>query len=54
MKIAQLEKERKKITMAVRIENIQYAEENLDQWWQEKVFKLHPEIFTSLFTLKTA
>jgi hypothetical protein len=38
MRLAQLDKERKKTNLDVKIENTQYAEENLDQWWNGKVF----------------
>lgn len=53
MRVAQLDKERKKINIPVKIENTQYAEENLDEWWVNKVSLFHHATYTKLFTTQT-
>ncbi len=36
----QVEQEMKRLTVPVEVRDVQYAEENLEDWWGQKVFSL--------------
>lgn len=48
MKQLQLEKQRKKIDFEIKVEAIQYAEENVNQYF-DKVFEISPNTYHRLF-----
>ncbi len=53
MRHVQMEQEMKRLTVPVEVKAVQYAEENLTEWWEQKVFSstnIHTGLFTKLFT----